>query len=353
LVASFVRNESGTRTQRPDLGRGVIQLFEIMSLDQGRLLAGVLRLMTRPRRIVPETSWMLTRRCSQRQFMMRPDDEMNNAFLYCLIEAAQKFRVDLLLAQMMSNHEHVEYYDRLGNGPAFYHRFHTHLAKCVNALRGRWENMFSSEEPCLVELSERRDLLEKLVYIATNPVKDGLVEKVHHWPGPKIVQALLTGQPLKATRPSFLFRDDGPMPEAVEIILRIPEELGSHDEIVAQLRVRIAEVEAVCARVRAETGRQVVGRKRILRQSWRDSPKSQEPRRNLRPRIAARSKWERIARLQRNREFDKQYRESLLLLRAGTPVVFPLGTYWLRLYANVETEAFVSRRRGPPTAVCN
>ena len=73
--------------------------------------------------------------------------------------------------------------DPLGNAVEFYHRFHTHLAKCTNALRGRWENMFSSEPPCLVELAEGDDLVEKLVYAATNPVKDGLVDKVHHWPG--------------------------------------------------------------------------------------------------------------------------------------------------------------------------
>ena len=90
---------------------------------------------------------MLNRRCTQRQFLMRPDDKMNNAFLYSLIEAAQKFGVDILLAQMMSNHHHVEQYDRLGNAPAFYHRFHTHLAKCVNALRGRWENVSRAKSP--------------------------------------------------------------------------------------------------------------------------------------------------------------------------------------------------------------
>ena len=303
--------------------------------------------MTAPRRIVPETTWMLNRRCTQRQFLMRPDEEMNNAFLYCLIEAATKFDIVLILPQMMSNHEHVEYYDPFGNGPAFYHRFHTHLAKCVNALRGRWENMFSSEEPCLVELVEVRDLVDKLVYIATNPVKDGLVERIAHWPGPKTVQALLTDRPLKATRPRFLFRDDGPMPERVEIVLRIPPELGDHDEIVGQLRDGIAKVEADCARERMETGRRVVGRRGILRQSWRDSPTSREPRRNLRPRVAARSTWARVASLQRNREFLERYHAANALRREGKPAVFPLGTYWLRVYEHVPTEPFVSWRTPP------
>ena len=290
---------------------------------------------------------MLTRRCTQRQFLMRPDDEMNNAFLYCVIEAAQKFGISLILPQMMSNHHHTVSDDALGYAAEFYHRFHTHLAKCTNALRGRWENMLSSEPPCVVELAEVDDLVEKLVYAATNPVKDGLVEKVHQWPGPRTVAALITGRPLKATRPWFLFRDDGPMPAEVEMVLRIPEALGDHDQIVARLVERIAEVEDQCAKERMQTGRQVVGRRRILRQSWRDTPDSHAPRRGLRPRVAARSKWARIERLQRNREFANRYHAARALWLAGKPVVFPLGTSWLRRFAAVPTEPFVSQRIRP------
>jgi len=31
---------------------------------------------------------MITRRCTQRQFLMRPDPVTNNAFIYCLAVAA-------------------------------------------------------------------------------------------------------------------------------------------------------------------------------------------------------------------------------------------------------------------------
>ena len=47
---------------------------------------------------------MTTRRCAERMFFMRPDDEINNAFLYCALEAAQKFNIRPILPQMMSNH---------------------------------------------------------------------------------------------------------------------------------------------------------------------------------------------------------------------------------------------------------
>ena len=268
-------------------------------------------------------------------FLLRPDDEMNNAFLYCVIEAALKFDIRLLLPQMMSNHDHIPFYDPKAQAVEFYHRFHTNLAKCVNALRGRWENMWSSEPPCLVAIEDFDALIDKLVYTATNPVKDGLVEKVHHWPGPATTAALLNGRTLRARRPSFLFRDDGPMLEEVELTLALPEELGDPEEILATLRRRISEVEEQCAAERAKHHRQVIGRRRIKLQSWRGTPTSHEPRRNLRPRVSARSKWARIEALQRKDGFETEYHEARAKWLAGEPVVFPAGTYWLRRFANV------------------
>jgi|GEM_PF-7060271 hypothetical protein len=46
--------------------------------------------MSLPRAIVPGRRYMITRRCSERRFFMRPDRETNNAFIYCLAFAARK-----------------------------------------------------------------------------------------------------------------------------------------------------------------------------------------------------------------------------------------------------------------------
>jgi hypothetical protein len=282
--------------------------------------------------------------------LLTPDREINNAFLYCLIEAAQKFDIVLLLSQMMSNHQHTSFYDPHGFAVEFTHRFHTHIAKCVNAYRGRWENMWSSEPPCLVELEQLDDVIDKLIYTATNPVKDDLVERVDQWPGPRTVRSLLEGRVLKAYRPWFLFRKDGPMPDQVELTFTIPPEVGDRDEIVERIRAGIASVEEECARNRANANRRVLGRRRVLRQSWRDSPTSHEPRRGLRPRVAARSKWARIEALRRNREFEVDYRIARRQWLAGEPAVFPVGTYWLRKFANVTV---APAEKPPPIAISN
>ena len=37
--------------------------------------------MTLPREVIPGRFYMVTRRCTQRLFLLRPDEETNNAFL--------------------------------------------------------------------------------------------------------------------------------------------------------------------------------------------------------------------------------------------------------------------------------
>ena len=279
---------------------------------------------------------MTTRRCTQRQYLLRPDAETNNAFLYCLIVAAQKYQIDVLDFVQMSNHLHDGIYDRHGNAPAFYAHFHKLLAKCVNALRGRWENVFASEQVCVVRLETADELIDKLVYIATNPVQASLVERVDEWPGSSGYRALIEGKVLRAKRPRHFFSERGTMPDEVSMRLRIPPELGDHDVIVAAVKARVRQVERAEARKRAESGKRVLGRSAVLRQSWRDSPTSREPRRGLRPTFVARSIWALLERTQRKRQWQNEYRLGRRALLAGERAVFPPGTYWLRRFLGVE-----------------
>ncbi|MEO7729682.1 MAG: hypothetical protein ABIY55_01830, partial [Kofleriaceae bacterium] len=176
---------------------------------------------------------------------------------------------------------------------------------------------------------------DKLVYTATNPVKDGLVDKVHHWPGVNGLGALLAGRPLRADRPGHFYRRDGVMPEAVELRLTIPAELGPEAEVLAELRQRVAATEGALAAERQRAGMRVCGRRAVLKQSFSARPASFEPRRNLRPRIAARSKWARIEALRRNQDFIENYTTAREAWRDGANVTFPPGTYWLRRHAKV------------------
>jgi hypothetical protein len=142
-----------------------------------------------------------------------------------------------------------------------------------------------------------------------------------------------------AERPRHFFRPDGPMPEEVELRLTIPPELGPEAEVLAELRERVQTVEAEHEAERQRTGRRVLGRRAVLQQSWRAYPSSVEPRRNLRPQVASRSKWSRIDVLLRNRAFIEDYIRARDAWRVGSEVAFPPGTYWLRRFANVSVAA--------------
>jgi len=289
-----------------------------------------------PRAVLPGSFYMITRRCTQRLFLLRPDAETNNAFVYCLAEAAQRFNIDVILPSVMSNHHHTVVFDRHGNINEFVEHFHKMFAKCQNAIRGRWENLFASEPGSKITLTRPSDVLAKIVYAATNPVKDFLVDTVAHWPGVNGLYPLLDDRPMLACRPTKFFRANGPMPAEVSLRLVIPPELGDPDDVRRILRERVDKIERHFSARRARTGRRVLGRQRVLRQSWRDSPSSVEPRRNLRPRVAARNTWARVEALRRNDEFVAAYRTARAAWLRGLPVVFPAGTYWLRRFANLQ-----------------
>jgi hypothetical protein len=145
---------------------------------------------------------------------------------------------------------------------------------------------------------------------------------------------LVHGREVRARRPHHFFRENGVMPAEAKLSFVIPAELGDADEVIAELRDRVSEVERSAREERARSGRAVVGRRRILEQSWRNCPSSVEPRRNLRPRFAGRT-GVRVAALRAFREFLAVYRDARRAWLAGTPAKFPPGTYWLARFAPI------------------
>jgi REP element-mobilizing transposase RayT len=115
--------------------------------------------------------------------LLRPDAATNNAFTYCLIEAAQRCEIDVLLPCAMSNHYHAVIFDRCGGIPGsssiFIRCSHAARMRCADA--GRTSGRRSKSASCT--LVDRDAVMDKLVYTAANPVQDHLVDRVHHWPG--------------------------------------------------------------------------------------------------------------------------------------------------------------------------
>ncbi len=295
-------------------------------------------LVTRPRQVLPNQFYLITRSCTQRQFLLRPDEEVTNAFAYCLAIASERCNVTVILSMVESNHHHTVIFDREGHVPRFLEHLHKLTARCINALRGRWENLWVAEEPCVTRLLDIPTVMAKLVYAAANPVKDYLVERATQWPGLNGYRHLLSRKSLQVDRPRHFFREDGTMPATINLHFVIPSELGDADEMIEELKARVEELERDVFQQRTISGRQILGRRNILRQSWRASPNSEAPHRNLRPRFAGLRRTRGVA-LVAFKDFLSAYREALEQWRAGAACRFPAGTYWLSHYAPIPLES--------------
>jgi len=283
---------------------------------------------------------MVTRRCTQRQFLLRPDRETTNAFIYCLALAAQRTEMRVLAFLAHSNHHHTIVVDTRGRMPEFLEIFHKLVAKHQYALRCRWENFWASEATSIVELPSPEDILTKMTYALTNPAKDGLIERADQWPGATSVWANLHDRPISARRPTRFFRKDGGLPESVTLEIEQPPGFGhlAPAEWRAILADRISSVETAARDERQAEGRRILGRAEVLRQRPTDRPQSWEAHRQLSPRVASLNKWARIEAIQRNKIFVAAYRAARDLWRAGVDALFPPGTYWLRRFAGVPVE---------------
>jgi hypothetical protein len=275
---------------------------------------------------------MVTRRCSQRQFLLRADPETNEAVLYCLGLAASKHGVELHGVTAMSNALCINCRDVEGVGPQFRQYLMSLLARFMNVHRSRWEAFWSSDEPSVVELLDAEAELAQLVYNLTDPVRQHLVDKVHAWPGVSSLRYQLSGRPIRVKRPKKFFRQDGTMPDEVELRF-VPPPSFAHLEQEAWSKLlvdRVSLVEAEAADERRKKGTRIAGRKAVLRRSPYSCPKTTPPRRNLNPRVACRDKRTRIAVLERMKRFQRRYSEALKQLAKGVrDVVFPAGTWQL------------------------
>ena len=128
--------------------------------------------MSLPRRVVPGTTYLITRRCYQRTFRLRPSRRTEGIFLYCLGVAAEKTGVVVHAACVMSNHHHLVVTDVKGVLPDFLRELHRSTAKALNASQGQWENLWSAEQTSAVELGSDDDIIERMAYVVANPVQE-------------------------------------------------------------------------------------------------------------------------------------------------------------------------------------
>ena len=287
--------------------------------------------MTAPRQIIPGSIWMLSRRCSERRFFLKPCKRTRDIFLYALALYATRYQIQIHAFCVMSNHFHLALTDTLGRLPEFARDFHALLARAMNHSLRRVESLWDRDSYSGVRLIGPHDVLDKLVYVLANPVAAGLVRRASEWPGAWSDPELIGGKPLKIRRPEGFFDEEGNLPEEVELQLVAPMGFDG-DSFVDLLRDSLAEAEQeAVAKIESE-GRSFLGLAGILSQSVHASSLSTESFGQLNPRIACRSKWKRIETLQRLKEFVAAYKAALADWRRGVrDALFPPGTWHMRV----------------------
>ena len=274
--------------------------------------AGRNLVVSAPRQLLEGTTYLLTRRCMQRQLLLRPSAEVNRIFQYCLAVAAERTGVELHAFCVLSNHYHIVATDPGARLPEFMHWLNTYVAKSMNSLLGRWEAFWSPGSYSAVALAGPDDVLRGIVYTLTNPVAAGLVDSWDVWPGLRSETAHGGKLGWTAKRPRLFFRQRGDPPATSEIRLVRPRAFTelNDDAFRTVLESEVARRQEEMQRAFASRKQSFLGRRGVLRQSPNSRPRSRALRRGLKPRIACRDKWRRAELLRLMSEFLRAYREA-------------------------------------------
>ncbi|RMH39304.1 MAG: hypothetical protein D6689_17000, partial [Deltaproteobacteria bacterium] len=245
--------------------------------------------MSVPRQVLSGSTYLVTRSCTQRPFWLETPALTNPIVAYCIAYAATLTGVELHALCVLSNHWHAVLTDPEGRLPECMHWAHEHIARCINASYGRREAMWSSSPPSAVRLEHDADVLDEIAYTRANPVSAGRVERGNPWPGLRTAPRDVAGCTKRIARPRVFFRDDGPMPDHVELRIVRPRiyESRSDRQLGQLVQAAVDEREAAARAAIRREGRSFLGGRAIRAQRPSDRPRDAEPRRGLNPRVAA------------------------------------------------------------------
>ncbi len=295
-----------------------------------------------PRPVFPGSTYLMTRRCAQRQFLFRPDERANQTAVYCLAYAAAETGVQIHAYVFLSNHYHMVVTDPGGKIVEFTHRLNLLLARSLNALRNRRDSVFDCSQASRVRAAEAGDVLRQLVYTFCNPVSSGLVADARDWPGARSDPSQFDTT-IPATKPGWFF--SAKMPNVIALELTRPPCFleRSREEFMEELTEEVREREANCRAEIESSNQAFLGRRRALKQDPEGSPRTYAKRWTISPTVQAQRPKARVEELVALKTFRLRYREALVQYRNRIKdVVFPAGTYWMRVFHLQRCEPLIS-----------
>lgn len=188
----------------------------------------------------------------------------------------------------MSTHEHLVVTDVRGCLPRFLAELHRTVALCVKVLR-KWEGeVWDGGKTSVVELRTTQAIIEKLAYIAANPVAAGLVRRHTEWPGITTLPKDLGHATWTARRPTVYLDEANPSwPEAATLRLSPVSLPGmTKQQIRSTVATELNRLEAEAHTSVQAKGWVVLGARQLQRLSPFKRAKSREPLRALNPTFA-------------------------------------------------------------------
>lgn len=288
--------------------------------------------MTRPRCLEPRQTYLITRRCTQRRFLLRPDALVNNLLLYLLSLAAERHEIEIHAFVFLSNHYHLVLSEtsKTVRLPEFMGWFNQHAAALLNEVRDRRENLWAQGSYNAVVLADAEAVVDEIVYTICNPVAAGLVEAPESWKGLLSLPDTIERGVRVARHPKLYFKTE--LPEETRLRLTRPpgfrgrQSAESFRKLIAdKVRDRVCEIHA---QRRAEGKGAFLGMEAVLAQDTEASPRKAELSSSKKPLVACKDRERREKILLGLKQFQASHGEALKDWRAGKrEVAFPVGTY--------------------------
>jgi REP element-mobilizing transposase RayT len=290
------------------------------------------------RPVLPEKTYLVTRRATRRHFLFRPDEDraIQRAFLYCVAVIAGELGVLVHAAVLMSDHYHLVVTDVRGRFPDFVRELHRTLAGITKCHRGWAEEVFNKSQTSRVELVTPAAIANAIGYTIANPVAAFLVRFAHEWPGVTTrVDDIGSGRVIRIERSERYLDPENPRwPAVAELTYPMPRPLlvahGSLEAARAPIRAALERHVKEAHDQARRDGKSFLGARRATRVPFTGRASSYEDFGACNPTFAAAGDPEAAARAHaERRSFLGRYADALRRWRSGErTVVFPCGT-WL------------------------
>lgn len=295
--------------------------------------------MTAPREVLPNTTYLITRRCSERRFFLKPLQIVTQAFGYLVAVVAGRYGIQVHAACVLSNHYHLVITDPKATLPHFVQELNGSLARFLNRLYHRKESVFPPGSYSAVELADEESVLEGSAYVLANPAMAALVVQARQWPGLWSAPEEIGGAPRTFERPKLFFDPKGAMPAVATLRFTVPRGF-EREPFRKALTGRVEARERVAAEVLKAAKRKPLGVRKIMAQSPNGRPTAEDKPSGRKNGFSAAKKEVAEAVRERRKAFQDAYRAALHAFQDGKRWTrFPLGTFLMRVHLMVACAA--------------